>query len=220
MFMKLFIYGAGGAGIEIYDLVMRNSSINSRYSSVYFIDDFREEIDFYGSKRIRYTSCEKYMDGESAEFVIAVGEPSARKKLRDKLVADGRKLATLIDENTVISDTAKISEGCIINCGAIISSNVVMHPNCLVMFYAIIGHDAVIESDVVICPKTSVGGNGIVGEQSFIGIGASIIQRVNVGKNAVVGMGAMVFREVEDNCTAVGNPARVTKGNDKHKVFK
>jgi serine acetyltransferase len=32
-------------------------------------------------------------------------------------------------------------------------------------------------------------------------------------------MGSMVFRNVENGATVVGNPARVTKGNNEHKVF-
>ena len=30
----------------------------------------------------------------------------------------------------------------------------------------------------------------------------------------------MVFRDLEDGVTVVGNPARVTKGNSEHKVFR
>ncbi len=217
--MVLYIYGTRGAGIEVYDLVKRNTRLNKKYSKVYFIDDFWEEKEYYGTRTTPYSSHEKYRKDENAEFVIAVGEPAARRLLFDKVKAAGYPLATLIDETAVISDTAKISEGCVVNAYAIVSSEAVLKENCFVMFESIIGHHAQIGSNCVICPKATVGGHSRVGEQTFLSLGSSMMQGVNIGKEAIVGMGSMVFQNVEDGVTVVGNPARVTKGNREHKVF-
>lgn len=217
--MVLFIYGAKGAGVEVYDLVMRNSKLKEKYSIIYFIDDFADEADYYGTKIIHFTSCKEYIKNDDVEFVIAVGEPTARRKLFDKIKLADYSLATLIDETAIVSETANISEGCVINAYAIISSEVVMRENCFVMFESIIGHHAIIERDCVICPKATVGGYSRMGAQSFLGLGSSMMQRVNIGRKAIVGLGSMVFRDVEDSATVIGNPARVTKGNSEHKVF-
>ena len=72
--MILFIYGRNGAGIEVYDLVKRNSKINNRYSNIYFIDDFIGEQDYYDTKTLPFVSCPKYIGDENVEFIIAVGE--------------------------------------------------------------------------------------------------------------------------------------------------
>lgn len=217
--MILFIYGTRSAGIEVYDLVMRNSKLNRKYSKVYFIDDFWDEKDYYGTKTIHFTSCEEYMRKEEAEFIIAVGEPSARKLLFDKIKLAGYSLTTLIDETAVVSDTAEISEGCVINAHAIISSEAVIKENCFVMFAAIVGHHAHVDRHCVICPKATVGGHSKVGTQVFLGLGSSMIQGAKIGNEAIVGLGSMVFRDVEAGVTVVGNPARITKGNMEHKVF-
>ncbi len=218
--MILFIYGRNGAGIEVYDLVKRNSKINNRYSKIYFIDDFIGEQDYYATKTMPFSSCPKYIGEEDAEFIIAVGEPAARKLLYEKVKQAGYSLTTLIDETAIVSNTAKISEGCIINAYAIVSSEVDMKENCMVMFQSIIGHHAVIENNSVICPKATVGGHSIVGRQAFLGLGSSMIQWAKIGNEAIVGLGSVVFRDVEDGATVVGNPARVTKGNSEHKVFR
>lgn len=217
--MKLFLYGASGAALEVYDMVIRNGSLKNRYTEVIFIDDFQDEVEFYGTRRIKFSSCEKIMQGEEAEFAVAVGEPSARKLLRERIEDSGYRLATLIDETAVISPTAQIGEGCVINHGAIVSSNVKLSKNDFIMFGAIIGHEAEIGVDVSICPKTTVGAGCHMGEQAFVGIGSSIIQGVDVGSRAIIGMGSMVFRVVNSDTTVLGNPARVTKGNANHKVF-
>lgn len=217
--MKLFIYGAGGAGLETYDLVNRNDKIRSRYTDVCFVDDFAAEEEYYGTRRLHFTSCQEYMAGEGAEFVIAAGEPAVRKLLYEKVKSAGCPLATLIDETAVISDTAAIGEGCIIQAHAVISSEAVIKENCFLMLQTIVGHHAVMESHCVVSPKATVGGHSHVGAETFLGLGSSMMQGVNIGSKAIVGMGSMVFKNVEDGATVIGNPARVTKGNSGHKVF-
>lgn len=217
--MILFIYGAKGAGLEVCDLVKRNNTINSRYAKIYFIDDYMGEIDYYGTRSIPFAACPQYIGDEEAEFIIAVGEPAARRLLYDRVKEAGYQLATLVDETAVVSETSKISEGCIINAYAIVSSEVVIQENCMVMFQSIIGHHALIESHCIVCPKATVGGHSKVGRQTFLGLGSSMMQWVNIGNEAIIGLGSMVFRDVEDGATVVGNPARVTKGNSEHKVF-
>ena len=217
--MVLFLYGASGAAFEVYDMIERNPSIKRRYSKIIFVDDFADEGACYLSQRIKFKSCADFLNGEDAEFAITVGEPSARKFLREKVKNAGFSLATLIDESAVVSQTAEVGEGCVINRGAIISSNVKLAENIFVMFRAIIGHEADIGKDTTICPMTTIGAHCRMGEGSFVGITASTIQGVNVGKGAIIGMGAKVFREVLDGETVLGNPARVTKRADKTTVF-
>lgn len=217
--MKLFIYGAQGAGIEVYDLARRINKSHSKYSDIILIDDFQEETSYYGTQRIHYSTCHKYMGGESAEFAIAVGEPGARRILSERIAKSGYSFATLIDNTAIISETAQIEQGCIINSGAIVSSNVHLEENCMIMYQAIIGHDAYIKRDTIVCPKSTIGGGSTVGEQCFVGINSSMKQGVNLGDRVIVGMGSMIFRDVEADNTVVGNPARVTKGNSEHKVF-
>lgn len=130
-----------------------------------------------------------------------------------------REEATLIDETAVISDTALIGEGCIIQAHAVVSSEAVIKENCMFMLQTIVGHHAVVESHCVASPKATVGGYSHVGAGAFLGLGSSMMQGVDIGSGAIVGMGSMVFKNVEDGATVIGNPARVTKGNSEHKVF-
>ena len=44
-------------------------------------------------------------------------------------------------------------------------------------------------------------------------------EKITIGDDVIISMGAAVFRDVEAGATVVGNPARVTRGNDQHKVF-
>ncbi|MBO6179401.1 MAG: acetyltransferase [Selenomonadaceae bacterium] len=205
--------------MEIYDMVMRNVSIKRRYSRVVFIDDFAEEADFYGSKRIKFSSVESFRKGEDAEFAITLGEPSNRKILREKVTSAGYRLATLVADSAIVSPSAEIGEGCIVFDGSIVSTNVKLGRNCYVIFCVIIGHGVIVGEDSTISSTAIFGGNCIVGEETFVGMNAAIMQRLTIGSKAIIGMGAMVFRDVESGATMVGNPARASKGKDEHKVF-
>ena len=48
-----------------------------------------------------------------------------------------------------------------------------------------------------------------LGDNVFIGAGAKVIGGVRIGSNVKVGANAVVTKDVPDNCTAVGVPARV-----------
>jgi acetyltransferase-like isoleucine patch superfamily enzyme len=52
-------------------------------------------------------------------------------------------------------------------------------------------------------------GNVIIGKGSFVGAGAVIRQGITIGKNAVIGAGAVVVKDVADNTTVLGIPARI-----------
>jgi len=53
----------------------------------------------------------------------------------------------------------------------------------------------------------------VLGSNVFIGAGAKIVGGVTVGDNVRIGANAVVTKDVPSNCTAVGVPARVIRGD-------
>lgn len=49
----------------------------------------------------------------------------------------------------------------------------------------------------------------VIGDNVFIGIGVIVIAGTHVGNNVKIGTGALVNKDVPDNCTVVGNPMRI-----------
>ena len=68
---------------------------------------------------------------------------------------------------------------------------------------------------VRVSPGAHLAGKVHVGELTHIGIGASVVQGVEIGRNVIVGAGGVVTRDLPDNVTAVGVPAKVIRHHEK-----
>lgn len=218
--MKLLIYGAGGLAKEVYDLVMRN--MPKRWEKIYFIDDFMDEAACYLCESIQFNSALRLFAGhmDEVEGIVAVGEPAHREFLAQKLIEAGIKLTTLIDKTAIISPTAKIGEGTIVSEMVTIHANVEIGRGVLLQPYSSIGHDSKIGNYSVMGSYSAPGGESIFGSKVYIGMHATLKEKLSIGDGAIVGMGAVVYKDVEPDMTVIGNPARVTRGNDEHRVFK
>jgi serine O-acetyltransferase len=89
----------------------------------------------------------------------------------------------------------------------------------------VIGDKVVIGNDVIIYQNVTLGGARIgdaenshypvIGSGTVIFAGAVILGKVKIGKNCIIGANAVVLKDVPDNQTVVGVPAKLidTKNN-------
>ena len=83
----------------------------------------------------------------------------------------------------------------------------------------VIGETAIVGDDVTLFHGATLGGTGkekgkrhpTVGNNVFIGSGAKILGNIRIGDNVKIGANAVVLKNVEDNCTVVGIPAKKVK---------
>jgi len=64
-----------------------------------------------------------------------------------------------------------------------------------------------------------INGNCSIGEYTYIGSNSCIKENVKVGERVIVAMCAAVYKDVPDDVIIVGNPARISKLNEKKRVF-
>jgi len=218
--LKLFIYCAGGFGKEIIDTARRINKCANKWDEICFIDDARTGDEFYGARLFSLERVLESFDLSDIEATIANGEPVVRKVLYDKLKARGVKLATIVDNSAIISDTAVLEEGVIITSYCSVSSSAVVGRNVAVNAKAIIGHDVTLGDHCVISSLVNVGGACTVGENSYIGMGVPIKEGLSIGKDVIVSMGSVVYNDIPDSVIALGNPARPMRQNVDKRVFK
>lgn len=81
----------------------------------------------------------------------------------------------------------------------------------------VIGETAEIGDDVTIYHGVTLGGTGkdtgkrhpTIGNNVIIGSGAKVLGPINIGNNVKIGANSVVLKDIEDNKTAVGIPAKV-----------
>ena len=85
----------------------------------------------------------------------------------------------------------------------------------LINIQSTIGHGTNIKSFCTINPNALISGDVCIQDNVFIGVGATVLQNITIEKNAVVGAGATVVKDVKENTTVVGVPAKELKrGSD------
>lgn len=142
---------------------------------------------------------------------IAVGSirnNSTRRSLFEKVKQIGFKIPHLIHPESILTEGLHISEGVQIMAGAVIQTGSSIGENTIINTGSIIEHDCEIGRHVHICPGTVISGGCDIGDEAFIGVGAIVIQGIKIGINAVVAAGAVVIRDVPDNSTVIGVPAK------------
>ncbi len=118
-----------------------------------------------------------------------------------------------IHPTAFIANDTRIGTSCQILAHCTIASEAIIGDYCIVNTSASIDHESELGIAVHIGPGAKIAGMVRIGNYSFIGTGAIILPRIVVGQNVIVGAGAVVIHDVPDNCTIVGNPAKVIRRN-------
>lgn len=145
---------------------------------------------------------------ETKEIVIAIGSPSKKKRISERLKGLGFSFPTLIHSSSVVSERATLGEGVIVSPNCIVSPNVQLKDFCYLNFGVGIGHDTVLGSFCQVNPGVQLGGCSSVDDETLIGSGSTILHGVKIGKGAVIASGSVVFSNVVDGATMMGNPAK------------
>ena len=155
-------------------------------------------------------NCADYID---IPLVITPDKPEIREKIYNDYKNLGFSFKTLIAPEAVVSESATISEGCIIQTFCNISSNVKLDKCVRVNTGANIMHDCNVGAYSVVAPSAVLLGKVVVGEKVYIGANSTLLPSVSIGDNSKVGAGAVVTRDVNEGCVVVGIPARMQKSN-------
>lgn len=148
------------------------------------------------------------------DFTIGIGNPQLRLKMYNKFIRLGGRFISTISTNASIGRFGnQILEGCNIMLNTTITCDVKIGKGVIINQLSSIGHDVVISDFVEICPNVSISGNCIIGSETFIGTNATILPKGKIGSNVIIGAGAVVSKDLPDNCVAVGIPAKIIKQN-------
>ena len=104
-----------------------------------------------------------------------------------------------------IGDDVLIGPCCVINRGTI--DNTVIKTGCKIDAQCLVSHNAYLGENSALVGGAKIYGSVKTGENLYIA-SAMIKNQLTVGNNVVIGMGSVVLKDVEDNVTVVGIPAK------------
>ena len=198
---KLIIIGAGGHGKVASD-VARNMGT---YEEIYFLDDKAEES-VLGIKVLGASNeYSKWID--EADFFVAIGDCSTRKKIMEELEKECATIATLVHPRAIIGSNVKIGKGTVIMAGVVINADTKIGKGVIANTSCSIDHDNTIGDYCHISVGSHLSGAVKVGNGTLIGAGATVINNLEICENSTVGAGAVVTKNINEPRIYIGIPA-------------
>lgn len=209
--VRIAVVGAGGFAREVAWL-MRDINADSSDRQFQLVGYVTSDGEDDGSGQVlgSFEWLERNPGAVDA-LAMGIGTPEIRLALGEKLMERFPELdwPALVHPSVLMDwESSNIGKGVIICAGVIGTVNVRIGDFAGINLSCTIGHEAVIGRGAMLNPSVNVSGGVVVGDGVLVGTGAQILQNVAVGPGATVGAGAVVTKEVPENLTVVGAPAR------------
>ena len=198
---RLIIIGASGHGKVVADIAVKNG-----YKEIAFLDDNEKVKECAGFPVIGKTGLAGELKGDK---IVAIGNATVRERIQATI-----DTVTLVHPDAVIGRRVKLGKGTVVMAGAIINSDTEIGDGCIINTASSVDHDCTVDSYAHIAVGAHLCGTVHVGKRSWIGAGATISNNVNICDNCVIGAGAVVVRDISEEGTYVGVPAKRIKAEN------
>lgn len=201
---KSVIIGYSGHAYVVVESYLSNGNSLEYYTSINKVDN--------NPYNLTYLGCETDPNFKAWEkkliYILGIGDNTLRYKAAKLLLNNSQLIESVLDPQSIISDSAKIgvgvfaSKGVLVNAFSKIGDFAILNTGC------IIEHECEIGIGAHIAPGAVLTGNVKVGKRSFIGANAVIKQGVVIGDDVIIGAGSVIINNISSNTKIVGNPGR------------
>lgn len=205
VFKKMIIAGAGGHGLELYQVLIQQGVADS---DIYFFDNDREKLskkEINGKGIFEESEIVKHLKNDP-RFLLGAGNPVFREKLYYYIKSLGGECVGVncsFRENpgelpasfdafpfSFVGPSVRIGKGVLINTRAHV------HHECSIGDFSEIG------------PGAMLLGASKIGSKCRIGAGAILLPGVRLGDEVIVGAGAVVTKSILEKSILAGIPAK------------
>ena len=142
------------------------------------------------------------------DYFACVGHNGIREKIHTNLSQFLGSPINAIHPSAVISASVKMGDGVMIAANSTLNPLVEIGKGVICNTSTSIDHECIIGDFTHIAPGAVLCGNVSVGRSTFIGANSVIRQGITIGNNVIIGAGTVVVKDIPDNSTVIGNPAR------------
>ncbi len=141
--------------------------------------------------------------------VVCIGTDMKRRmEIYMHLKNIGFTMPTIIHPTAVVSKQASLGEATCVMPKAVINAKAQIGVMSIINTSSVIEHHCIVNDNVHISPTACLCGSVSIGSNTHIGAGAIINPGITIGSDVVVGSGSVVTKEVLDNQSVKGVPAR------------
>ena len=211
-YKRIAIYGAGGLGKEVAGGIERiNNAGKEHWEIVGFYDDNKPigtEVSHYGKILGGINELNKVK--ESLALAIAVGTPSSRKSILDRITNKNIYFPNLIAPSFRVLDpkTFKIGKGNIIQDNCSVTCDVEIGDYNVFNGSNAMGHDVKVGNFNVMMPGVRLSGEAQIGNCNLLGADSVVLQRIKMGDDITLGAGSVMMTKPKDGFTYIGVPAK------------
>jgi sugar O-acyltransferase (sialic acid O-acetyltransferase NeuD family) len=205
---SLVIIGARGFGREIVDFSKQCLGFGTDFIIKGFLDDDKNVLDGFENYPPILSSVEDYQLEESDVFITALGSIKWTEFYSNIIIDKRGEFINLIHKNAVLGQNVKLGKGIIIGTGSLISTDVKIADFTQIMSYCVIGHDVKIGMYCRLGDYVFLGGYTIINHFTFLAVRSTVLANIKIGKNVTVGAASVVIRNIRDNISVFGNPAK------------
>ena len=202
---NIVIVGASGFGREVAWLIENSDKWNVKG----FVDD-NEDLEHKSVNDYPVLGTIDFLlnVNEKTNVVVAIGNPRIRKKIVERLqINKNISFPNIFDKDVIIDKTVTIGFGNIICKGSILEIGNFNHIN----LNCTVGHDVQFHDYITVYPGVNISGNVRINDCVEIGTGTKIIQGKEIVKETVIGAGSVVVKDIVENGTYIGVPAKQMK---------
>jgi sugar O-acyltransferase (sialic acid O-acetyltransferase NeuD family) len=148
--------------------------------------------------------------GRPMKVAMGLGVSKARNSAVQRIKNFGVDIQfpVLIHPTALIGPRVAIGDGVLIQAGCILTCDIEVGPFAVLNVGVSLSHDSKVGPFATLAPGSRLAGGATVGFCTEVGMGTHIIQNHHVGDRTQTGALAAVVRDLPDDITAVGVPAR------------
>ena len=205
---NIYIYGAGGFGKEVHQLIEHINASKREWNLLGYIDDSISQgtvinnIDVVGGREILLSN------RTEISVVFAIASTNSIANLIAVMSKSNIFFPNLIHPSVQFDmDYNKIGIGNIITSSCLFTRNISIGNFNIFNTRTGIGHDVIVGDINIFQPNVQISGNVVIGDRNYFGVNSLVLANKTIGNDNNLGASSMLIKNIKNKGDYFGIPA-------------